>query len=73
VTVVMTGTPSVLYARKPELPLPELARQLRAWTTLPAGPVRPLYVDSDAPLHEALAALERQLRSRGWPLGPLLG
>jgi len=71
VTVVMTGTPSVLYARKPELPLPELARQIQAWSTLPASHVRPLYVDSDAPLPEALATLERQLRSRGWPIGPL--
>ncbi len=72
-TVVMTGTPSVLYARKAELPETELARQIQAWSTLPAGFVRPLYVDSDVPLDEVLATLEQQLRSRGWPIRPLRG
>ncbi len=71
VTVVMTGTPSVLYARKSELPETELARQIQAWSKLPAGFVRPVFIDSDVSLDEVLATLEQRLRSRGWPIGPL--
>lgn len=72
-TVVLTGSPSVLFARKPELPEAELARQINAWTALPAGPLRPLLIDADAALDDALDAIERGLRSRGWSIEPLGG
>jgi thymidylate kinase len=52
--LVLTGDASTIYQRKPELPEPELRRQLDAWRNVPLQPARTRFIGVDRPITEVL-------------------
>jgi hypothetical protein len=59
--VVLEGPPAVLRARKPELPEPELARQMRAWRHALPERVARRYVDTSSAPPAVLARVRDDL------------
>lgn len=56
VTIILGGDAEVFYARKAELPLAELRRQLSEWREIAARDERAVLIDATAPLEEVLEA-----------------
>jgi hypothetical protein len=68
VVLILEADAQVLYARKAELPLEELARQARAWRDfLPAGQRR-VYLDAARPIEEVRARATEEVEGivEGW-------
>jgi hypothetical protein len=60
-TLVLSGSPELLHERKPELPLPEVARQTRYWELIARNSDRTQHIDAGRPADEVLAAAMKGL------------
>ena len=63
VLLVLEGPAAVLWARKQELPAAELERQVQAWHDVVPAHVRPVYLDTSAPLDDVVRRAEAELVS----------
>lgn len=58
-TLVLTGSAANIYARKPELPLPELARQLDAWKSIAGQRSNFILIHVDEPIEQVVEQTTR--------------
>jgi hypothetical protein len=64
-TLVLSGSPAVFHDRKPELPLPEVARQTRYWEQIARKSDRTQHINAGRPPDEVLAeAIKGLLQTR---------
>jgi hypothetical protein len=65
-TFVLEAPVTLLWERKPELPLHEAARQMAAWRASP-GSLQCVYLDSTLPVDELVATAVARIRGRTHP------
>jgi hypothetical protein len=64
VLLVLEGPAEVLRARKPELPVGELERQVRAWHEAVPASVARVYIDTTVPVEQVVRGAEAALARR---------
>ena len=60
-SLILTGDPATIYRRKPELPEPELKRQLDAWRDAPLETARTVFISVDRPIDEVLGQVQQSM------------
>jgi hypothetical protein len=61
VVLVLEAPPDVIVARKAQLSMPELTRQMRVWREILPRAQRRVYVNTAAPISDVLEDLSRSL------------
>jgi thymidylate kinase len=67
--LVLEAPPEIVFARKTELTMDELARQMRAWRDLLPRSQRRVFLDASRPAAEVVAHAARELTRLGGELG----
>jgi thymidylate kinase len=65
VVLVLEAPSEVITARKAQLSVPELARQMRAWREILPATQRRLYLDTSAPLQDVLQTISQAISDLG--------
>ena len=63
-TVLLDGPPAILFARKPELPLEEIGRQIEKARTLLPPSARVIHLDASLPVGDLVESVMKRLETR---------
>lgn len=63
-TVLLDGPPAILFARKPELPLEEIGRQIQMARTVLPPSARVIHLDASLPVADLVESVMKRLETR---------